>query len=140
MALTETCYGTTEVMRGVGADQGWAGSEESGCSLPPITICHGHSSSLRRDASASGIIRKDPSAENQAPGFVRILLNEKQVWPTDGWAEVSPSYDTPTKYGITGLHVSQGDKLRFIAKHNGQNRADPIVWNPSIIFEVPDSH
>jgi hypothetical protein len=90
--------------------------------------------------SASGVIRKDPSAENQARGFVRILLNEKQVWPMDGWAEVSPSYDTPTKYEITGLHVSPGDKLRFIAKHNGQNRADPIVWNPSIILEDTNSH
>ena len=90
--------------------------------------------------SASGVIRKDPSAENQASGSVRILLNEKQVWPTNGWAEVSPSYDTPTKYEITGLHVSPGDKLRFIVKHNNQNRADPIVWNPSIIFEAAASH
>ena len=91
-------------------------------------------------ASTSGVIRKDPSAENQASCFVRILLNEKQVWPAEGWAEVSPSYDTPTTYEITDLRVSPGDKLRFIVKHNGENRADPIVWNPSIILEGADSH
>jgi hypothetical protein len=91
-------------------------------------------------ASTSGAIRKDPSAENQASCFVRILLNSKQVWPADGWAKVSPSYDTPTTYKITGLRVSPGDKLRFSVKHNGQNRADPIVWNPSVIIQGSDSN
>jgi hypothetical protein len=90
--------------------------------------------------SATGVIRKDPSADNQASAFVRILLNSKQVWPADGWAEINASYDVPTKYEITGLRVSLGDKLRFIVKHNGQNRADPIVWNPSVVFEAPVSH
>ena len=91
-------------------------------------------------ASTSGAIRKDPSAENQASCFVRILLNSKQVWPADGWAKVSPSYDTPTTYKITGLRVSPGDKLRFSVKHNGQNRADPIVWNPLVIIQGSDSN
>ena len=83
---------------------------------------------------------KIPARKIRPPALYESCSMTKQVWPTDGWAEVSPSYDTPTKYEITGLHVSQGDKLRFIAKHNGQNRADPIVWNPSVILEVPDSH
>jgi hypothetical protein len=91
-------------------------------------------------ASTSGAIRKDPSAENQASCFVRILLNSKQVWPAVGWAEVSPRYDIPTTYKITGLRVSPGDKLRFIVMHNDQNRADPIVWNPSVILQGPDSN
>jgi hypothetical protein len=91
-------------------------------------------------ASASGVIRKDPSAENQAPCFVRILLNSKQVWPAEGWAEVSPNYDRATAYEIKNLRVSSGDNLRFIVKHNGQNRADPIVWNPSVMIQGPDSN
>jgi len=90
--------------------------------------------------STSGTIRKDPSAENRASCFVRILLNSKQVWPTEGWAEVSPNYDTPTTYQITSLLVSAGDKLRFIVKHNDQNRADPIVWNPSVVIEGTGSN
>jgi hypothetical protein len=91
-------------------------------------------------ASASGIIRKDPSAENQASCFVRIMLNSKQVWPAEGWAEVSPNYDKATVYEIKNLRVLSGDKLRFIVKHNGQNRADPIVWNPSVILQGSDSN
>ncbi len=89
-------------------------------------------------ASTSGSIRKDPSAENHASCFVRIMLNSTQVWPADGWAEVSPNYASPTTYQITNLRVSPGDKIRFIVKHNGENRADPIVWNPSIVLQESD--
>jgi hypothetical protein len=65
---------------------------------------------------------------------VRILLNSGQVWPKEGWAEVHPSYDTATSYQITDLRVAAGDKLRFIVKHNDQNRPDPIMWNPRIVM------
>ncbi len=64
--------------------------------------------------STSGTIRKDPSAENQASCSVRILLNSKQVWPAEGWAEISPRYDSPTTYEVKNLRVSPGDKLRFM--------------------------
>jgi hypothetical protein len=85
--------------------------------------------------NTSGLIRKDPSAENKAPCFVRIVLNSKQVWPTEGWAEISPSYDNPKSYEIAGLRVVAGDKIRFIVKHNGVNRPDPIVWDPAIVIQ-----
>jgi hypothetical protein len=84
--------------------------------------------------STSGEIRKDPSAENQASCFVRILRNSEQVWPSTGWAEVLPHYDTPTSYNLTDLRLSAGDELRFEVKHNGENRADPILWNPKIVI------
>jgi hypothetical protein len=89
-------------------------------------------------ASSSGSIRKDPSAENQASCFVRIMLNSTQVWPAEGWAKVSPNYSSATTYHITNLRVSPGDKIRFMVKHNGENRADPVVWNPSIILQESD--
>jgi hypothetical protein len=84
--------------------------------------------------STSGVIRKDPSAENQASCFVRILHNSRQIWPPEGWAEVPPSYDAPTTYEITNLRVSAGDKIRFMVKHNSENRADPIVWDPAVVI------
>jgi hypothetical protein len=83
--------------------------------------------------STSGVIRKDPSAENRASCFVRILHNSQQIWPLKGWAEVLPNYDATATYDITNLRVSAGDKIRFIVKHNGENRADPIVWDPAIV-------
>ena len=85
-------------------------------------------------ASTAGLIRKDPSAEDQASCFVRITLNERQVWPAAGWAEILPQYDIPTRYDIANLRVSAGDKVRFLVKHNGANRADPIVWDPAIVI------
>jgi hypothetical protein len=84
--------------------------------------------------NTSGVIRKDPSAENRASCFVRILRNSQQIWPAVEWAEVLPNYDTPTSYELNNLRGTAGDKIRFIVKHNGENRADPIVWNPSIVL------
>ena len=84
--------------------------------------------------STSGAIRKDPSAENQASCFVRIMLNADQVWPKEGWAEVKPEYDLATNYDLTDLRVAAGDKLRFEIKHNGENRPDPVVWNPIVVI------
>jgi hypothetical protein len=86
-----------------------------------------------------GVIRKDPSAENQASCWVRILLNSRQIWPVEGWAEVPPSYDAPTSYAIANLRVSAGDKIRFVVKHSGVNRADPIVWDPAVVIRDSDA-
>ena len=32
--------------------------------------------------------------------------------------------------------VAAGDKIRFVVKHNGENRADPIVWDPMIVIRM----
>lgn len=84
--------------------------------------------------TVSGSIRKDPSAENRASCFVRMLQNSIQVWPVSGWAEVLPDYEKTTNYAISNVRVAAGDKIRFVVKHNGENRADPIVWNPTIVY------
>ncbi|MGA9354222.1 MAG: hypothetical protein WBV46_11070 [Terriglobales bacterium] len=89
--------------------------------------------------STFGSIRKDPSAENKASCFVRILLNSTQIWPPSGWAEVSPDYNKPTNYSLSNLQVAAGDKMRFVVKHNGENRADPIVWDPIVVFQNSES-
>ncbi len=86
----------------------------------------------------SGAIRKDPSAANQASCFVKILQNSIQVWPLSGWAEVLPDFEQATNYAVSNLRVAAGDRIRFVVKHNGENRADPIVWNPVIVFEGSD--
>jgi hypothetical protein len=70
---------------------------------------------------------------------VRILHNSRQIWPLKGWAEVLPNYDATTTYEITNLNVSAGDKIRFTVKHNGENRADPIVWDPAVVIRDADT-
>jgi hypothetical protein len=57
-----------------------------------------------------------------------------QVWPAQGWQEVSPDYDIPTECEITKVRVAAGDKIRFILKHNGENSPDPIMWDPKIVI------
>src|SRR5208282_1055520 len=84
----------------------------------------------------SGTIRKDPSAENQASCFVRILQNARQLWPLKGWAEVRPHYNAPTTYEITNLSVAAGDKIRFLVKHNGENRVDRLCGIRQLSFEI----
>ncbi len=88
--------------------------------------------------TTSGVIRKDPSAENRASCFVRILQNSRQVWPLTGWAEVLPNYNSPITYEITNLPVAAGDKIRFVVKHNDENRVDPIVWDPIVVIGDAD--
>jgi hypothetical protein len=85
--------------------------------------------------SMSGSIRKDPSAENKASCFVRILHDSRQIWPASGWAEVFPDYDKATKYTISNLRVAAGDEIRFVVRHNGGNREDPVIWDPAIVFQ-----
>ncbi len=89
--------------------------------------------------NTSGSIRKDPSAENGASCFVRILHNSTQIWPDSGWGEVFPDYDKKTNYAISNLHVTAGDKIRFIVKQNGENRADPIIWDPVVMYHVSET-
>ncbi len=83
--------------------------------------------------STSGEIRKDPSAENGRPVFVKIMRNAEQVWPSQGWAQVKADYESATSYNISTLSVAAGDKLRFVVKHNDENRPDPILWNPKVV-------
>ena len=87
----------------------------------------------------AGEVRKDPSAENGASCFIRILLNADQIWPQQGWAEVLPKYEDPINYAISGLKVKAGDKVRFLVRHSGSNRLDPIVWNPVVTVRNSDS-
>src|SRR6266853_320995 len=89
--------------------------------------------------STSGIIRKDPSAENGASCFARILHNSRQIWPSEGWAEVVPNFEAATSYAIPNLRVAAGDKIRFIVQHNSENRPDPIVWDPVIVIRDTDA-
>jgi hypothetical protein len=88
--------------------------------------------------STSGSVRKDPSAENGASCFVRIFRNSTQIWPDSGWGEVLPDYDQTINYAISNLHISAGDKIRFIVKQNGENRADPILWDPIVVYQDSD--
>jgi hypothetical protein len=82
-------------------------------------------------ASLSGNIEKDPSANSESPVSVRIERNGEQIWPASGWAEV-PAFGAPMAYQVKDLALREGDAIRFVVKRNGENRPQPIIWNPSI--------
>ena len=85
--------------------------------------------------SISGQIRKDPSAQDGTPVLARILRNRQQIWPAAGWAEVGPGFDHPLEFRLQNIKASARDEIRFVVKQNGQNRPEPVIWNPVIILD-----
>jgi hypothetical protein len=80
----------------------------------------------------SGDLQKDPSAEQNAPVYVRILQNERQIWPEANWQIVPAFGSGPMRYDLKTA-ARKGDSIRFIVKRNGENRAQPIIWNPVVV-------
>jgi hypothetical protein len=80
-----------------------------------------------------GEVEKDPSADPTAPVFVKIYRQNEQIWPAAKWAPVPP-FGVPLTYQLKDVSIRKGEVIRFFIKRNGENRAEPIIWNPSIIF------
>jgi hypothetical protein len=83
----------------------------------------------------SGRLQKDPSAEQELPVFARVLDNSRQIWPATRWASVPAFGDAAMKCDIKAVSVHKGDAIRFAVKRNANNRSQPIIWNPSIVFQ-----
>jgi hypothetical protein len=88
----------------------------------------------RGSLTISGEFQKDPSAEQNLLAYVRILHNNRQIWPAAEWAAVSAFGAPPARYELRDIDVHRGDAIRFTIKHNGENRSEPIIWDPSITF------
>lgn len=63
----------------------------------------------------------------------RILHNERQVWPANGWAEILPDYSKTVECHLENLTVAQGDSVRFILQHSGRLLQDAVIWNPTVV-------
>jgi hypothetical protein len=81
----------------------------------------------------SGSIRKDPSAENGHTIEARVLHNERQIWPANGWAEILPDYSKAVECRVEGLLVAQGDSVRFVLQHSGHLVPEAVIWNPTVV-------
>jgi hypothetical protein len=81
----------------------------------------------------SGSIRKDPSAENGHTIKARILHNDRQIWPANGWAEILPDFSKAVECRVQDLHVAQGDSVRFVLQHSGHLAQEAVIWNPTVI-------
>ena len=81
-----------------------------------------------------GQVEKDPSADPTAPVFVRICHENEKIWPAAEWA-LAPAYGASLTYEVKDIVVRKGEAIRFVVRRNGENRAEPIIWNPSVVFE-----
>ncbi len=85
-----------------------------------------------------------PSRDGGAPGFpgdgvgVKILLNDRQIWPAQGWqpvanATVSVPFDVRAD-------VKPGDRLVFLVNKNGNISYDTTRFDPTIAYEDGETH
>ncbi len=85
-----------------------------------------------------------PTIDGKPPGFpgdgvnVKILLNDKQIWPTAGWqyvanATVSVPFDMRADVG-------PGDRLVFLVNKNGNINYDTTRFDPAIAYADGETH
>ena len=81
----------------------------------------------------SGSIRKDPSAENGITMKARVLHNDRQVWPAQGWAEIVPDFSKTVECRVETLQVAQDERVRFVLAHSTQIASNAVIWNPTVL-------
>ena len=71
------------------------------------------------------------------PLRVRILHNDKVVWPKDGWAEARPGDLVGATHDVT-LDVAAGDTIRFVLDRSTDPENDLLAWMPQItLLDAP---
>ena len=64
---------------------------------------------------------------------LKILKNDEQIWPKEGWAHSKHSADR--RHHDFMANVSAGDNLYFLVNMNHGIRSDSTYWNPVITYE-----
>jgi len=65
---------------------------------------------------------------------VRILHNDRTVWPASGWAEIAPGDLHGQQHALT-LKVKAGDAVRFVLDRTDEPEPAVIAWMPSIVYQ-----
>jgi hypothetical protein len=81
----------------------------------------------------SGSICKDPSAQNGHTIHARILYNDQQLWPAQGWADIFPDLAQAVPHQLENITVAKGDSVRFVLGRSGYIAQDTVIWNPQVI-------
>ncbi|MDD4891227.1 MAG: malectin domain-containing carbohydrate-binding protein, partial [Phycisphaerae bacterium] len=72
--------------------------------------------------------------EKGGPLPVRILLNDRKVWPRSGAAAVRPKSFSGAAHNLN-LRVVQGDVIRFVVGRGSDYDTDLLAWMPIIRYE-----
>ncbi len=83
-----------------------------------------------------GVVKKDPTLGVVASTkcAVRITVNDKQVWPSQGWKTV-PATGSVVNYRVK-VEVKPGDRVLHVLKHNPDNVSGDIAWNPAVEYSA----
>jgi len=82
--------------------------------------------------------------------LARVMLNDRQVWPTGGWQGASGNYigtlwdyvanATESRPLDASIDVARGDKLLFILNKYGTPASDETSFDPVITYDDGESH
>ncbi len=64
---------------------------------------------------------------------LKILVNDDQIWPRDGWAHSKDSADR--RHHNFKLSVNSGDRLYFLVNMSQGTASDSTYWDPVITYE-----
>ena len=64
---------------------------------------------------------------------LKILMNDEQIWPEEGWAHSKHSADR--RHHNFKANVNAGDKLYFLVNMNKGMGFDSTYWNPAITYD-----
>lgn len=83
----------------------------------------------------TGSLRKDPSAQNGHAIKARILHNDRQLWPANGWADVLPDFAKSVEFRLENVAVTKDDTVRFVLQRSGSIARDTVIWNPTVVVK-----
>ena len=109
----------------------WMKPGESADAIRTFAAPHGGRVTIR------GRVHKDLYHRYGDGVQVRVLKNEEQVWPEDGWHALRGSDTTGAEIDLA-LRVAAGDRLHFVVNRRGSTLDDDTVWNPVIAYETLD--
>jgi hypothetical protein len=82
----------------------------------------------------SGIVN-NPNAESLINAKAKMVLNDVQIWPSTGWADLA--YNNGVGYSINQpVYVFPGDEIRFIVSSGGGTIEKSLEWNPIVSYSA----
>jgi len=68
----------------------------------------------------------------------KILLNDRQIWPAQGWQYV-PNATVTAPFNVS-VDVAKGDRLVFLVNMNGNIGWDTTAFDPTIAYQDGETH
>lgn len=82
--------------------------------------------------SCNGNIYLRDYGNGQDGVYVKLMLNDIQLWPEQGWQKVD--YGTPVAFTSLQRYVNANDQLYFVVNANANPISDTVIWEPIINY------